>query len=105
MQTSVKKMNPEPEAQLLDAAGLLKALFPETARPTIRWLRLRQKLREIPFVKIGHLVFFDPRKVRAALEETHTIQSVAKVRGETGYEKKHRRSVDKPTTGRAGTNK
>jgi hypothetical protein len=55
--------------QLIDAEGLLKALFPnEESRPSLRWLRAKQKDRTIPFVKLGRLVFFDPHEVEKALE-------------------------------------
>lgn len=59
---------------LVDAHGLLKALFDESSRPSLRWLRQMQAQRKIPYVKIGHLVRFDVEKVRAALEDHCTIQ-------------------------------
>ena len=55
--------------QLINAGGLLKTLFPnEESRPSLRWLRAKQKDRTIPFVKLGRLVFFDPHEVNKALE-------------------------------------
>ena len=59
--------------KLVDAQGLLEALFDESSRPSLRWLRQMQAQRKIPFVKIGHLVRFDVEKVRKALDETCTV--------------------------------
>jgi hypothetical protein len=61
--------------QLLDAPALLAELFPESCRPTVRWLRDQQEKRTIPFVKIGRLVYFDPVQVREAIKNRHTIQA------------------------------
>jgi hypothetical protein len=61
-------------SQLVDAEGLLNALFADDSRPTVRWLREQQKRRTIPFVKIGTLVRFDPAQVREALEQRHTVK-------------------------------
>lgn len=68
MNTSI---NPRPK--LVDAHGLLEALFDETSRPSLRWLRQMQAQRKIPYVKIGHLVRFDVANVRQALEENCTV--------------------------------
>ena len=54
--------------KLVDASGLLEALFSEGGRPSMRWLRTQQKNRAVPFIRAGRLVFFDVEKVRAALE-------------------------------------
>jgi hypothetical protein len=61
-------------SQLVDAQGLLEAIFDEASRPTVRWLREQQEKRTIPFVKIGRLVRFDPLQVREALEQRHTVK-------------------------------
>jgi hypothetical protein len=53
---------------------LLRIIFPQSSRPTLRWLRDQQKARKVPFCKIGHLVFFDPAKVRDALNNQRTAQ-------------------------------
>lgn len=59
---------------LVNAEGLLRALFPdETSRPSVRWLRMQQKARTVPYVKWDRLVMFDPDQVRAALEKHNTI--------------------------------
>lgn len=59
--------------KLVDAHGLLEALFEENSRPSLRWLRQMQAQRKVPYCKIGHLVRFDIVKVRAALDENCTI--------------------------------
>jgi hypothetical protein len=53
--------------KLVDAKGLLTALFDESCRPSLRWIRDQQRRRAIPFVRIGRLVFFDVNQVRARL--------------------------------------
>ncbi len=62
-----------PSTKLVDAHGLLEALFDETSRPSLRWVRQMQAQRKIPYVKIGHLVRFDVANVRQALEENCTV--------------------------------
>jgi len=64
-------------AKLVDAQGLLDALFDESSRPSLRWLREMQAQRRIPYVKIGHLVRFDVEEVRNALNENCTVRSRA----------------------------
>ena len=59
--------------KLLNAEGLLAELFPEDARPTVRWLREQQRRRSIPYIKLGRLVFYNPDAVRKAIVERHTI--------------------------------
>jgi len=54
-------------SKLVDAKGLLDALFDESSRPSLRWIRDQQRSRAIPFVRIGRLVFFDVNQVRARL--------------------------------------
>jgi hypothetical protein len=49
--------------QLVDGPKLLEILFPADCRPTLRWLRERQKKKEIPYVKLGRLVYFNPARV------------------------------------------
>jgi hypothetical protein len=59
---------------LVNAEGLLKAIFPdENSRPCVRWLRMQQKARTVPYVKWGRLVMFDVAQVRAALEKKNTV--------------------------------
>lgn len=66
--------------KLVDAKGLLEALFDEQSRPSSRWLRGLQASRKISYVKIGRLVRFDVDQVRAELEENSTIHSRAYLR-------------------------
>ena len=63
---------PNPDNRLLDATGLLNNIFAPEARPTDRWLRERVARREIPFVRLGRLCFFDPVAVRGWLAEKQT---------------------------------
>jgi hypothetical protein len=59
-----------PPAGLVDAKELLTALWPNPqSRPCLRWLRTMQARRAIPFLKIGHRVFFEPDRVRMALRK------------------------------------
>ena len=65
---------PKPECpRLVDALGLLEALFDEASRPSLRWVRQMQAQRRIPYVKIGHLVRFDVEEVRQSLADNWTI--------------------------------
>jgi hypothetical protein len=61
--------------KLVDAKGLLEALFDENSRPSERWLRQMQAQRKISFRKIGRLVRFDVEQVRSELEEDCTVHS------------------------------
>ena len=55
----------ESENKLVDAHGLLEALFDKNSRPSLRFIRNLQKENKIPYHKIGHLVRFDIEEVRA----------------------------------------
>lgn len=70
------------QSQLVDAKGLLEALFDTQSRPSLRWLRQLQAQRKISFRKIGHLVFFDVDQVRAEIESNCTIHSRAHLRSQ-----------------------
>jgi hypothetical protein len=55
---------------LLNAPELLEALWPNrNTRPSLRWLRSLQARRAVPFLKVGHKVFFEAERVRAALRK------------------------------------
>lgn len=60
--------------KLVSAEQLLDALFDRQCRPSIRWLRTQTKAKAIPFVKIGHLIFFDVELVRAALAAKNLVR-------------------------------
>jgi hypothetical protein len=53
--------------KLVGGQQLLEELFDQECRPSIRWLRSQTKAKAIPFIRIGHLVFFDVEMVRTAL--------------------------------------
>lgn len=60
---------------LVGAQTLLETLWPvERDRPSLRWLRKQTATRAIPFMKCGHLVFFDVDAVRRAFDRRFTIQ-------------------------------
>ena len=58
----------------MNAEGLLKELFNDECRPSMRWLRTQTKAKAIPHIRLGHLVFFDVEMVRAALVERNLVQ-------------------------------
>jgi hypothetical protein len=60
--------------KLVDAKQLLEVVFDEPCRPSLRWLRTQTKNKAIPFVRIGHLVFFDIEMVRAALASKNLVR-------------------------------
>lgn len=75
---SIEALNtvPQTESGLVDGPRLLEVLFPNPAcRPSLRWLRDQQKRRVIPYMRIGRLVFFDPPRVRLALEERASVKT------------------------------
>jgi hypothetical protein len=53
--------------KLVSAEELLKQVFAQECKPSLRWLRTQTKAKSIPHIRIGHLVFFDGEMVRAAL--------------------------------------
>lgn len=62
------------EDRLVDAEGLLDALFDEASRPSLRWIRDMQKRKAIPFYKIGRHVRFSIPEVREAIEEKFKVK-------------------------------
>ena len=60
--------------KLMNAQQLLEALFTPESRPSLRWLRSQTKSRAIPFVRMGHLVFFDEDLVRTALANKNLVR-------------------------------
>lgn len=70
--------NKDNQPGLVDAPRMLEKVFPNPkCRPSLRWVRDRQKRREIPYIKIGRLCFFDPEEVRRVLLARHTIKNAA----------------------------
>jgi hypothetical protein len=69
--------NDTPDTGLVDGPRLLETLFPNPAcRPSLRWLKDREKQRALPFMRIGRLIFYNPPAVRAAMEaKTLTMKS------------------------------
>ena len=65
---------PDGYERLVDAHGLLEALFDEQCRPSLRWLRQMQARRMVPYKKGGHRVFFDVHEVRQALDKKLTVR-------------------------------
>lgn len=60
--------------KLVNAEQLLDALFEPECRPSVRWLWTQTKAKAIPFVRIGHLVFFDVELVRTALANRNLVR-------------------------------
>lgn len=55
-------------AKLIDTEGLIKELFPDPKMaPSRRTIDRARKQGQIPFVKLGGLIYFDPTAVREAL--------------------------------------
>ena len=65
------------QGKLVNAEQLLDELFTPESRPSMRWLRTQTQTKSIPYVKWGHLVFFDVDMVRARLLERNLIRSRA----------------------------
>jgi hypothetical protein len=55
--------------KLISAEELLKTLFGDHNRPSLRWLRDKQSKRVIPYVKIGRLIRFKVDDVKRALDK------------------------------------
>ena len=70
----------ELKMKLVDAQGLLQAIFDEGCRPSLRWVRTQQARRTIPFIKAGRKVFFDPPAVLEALAKKQTVRAMANSR-------------------------
>ena len=60
--------------QFVSAEQLLKILWDECSRPSLRWLREQQARRTIPFVKIGARVWFQPSAVKGHLQEKWQVK-------------------------------
>ena len=60
--------------KLVNATQLLEQLFDPQCKPSLRWLRSQTKAKTIPFIRIGHLVFFEVDMVRAALAAKNLVR-------------------------------
>jgi hypothetical protein len=71
LMNAATNIKPEPaEDGLVDALRLLELEFPNPAcRPSLRWLRGMQKQKQIPYVKLGRLVFFSRPQFRRAVAQ------------------------------------
>lgn len=63
--------------KLVTGNQLLDTLFEADSRPTLRWLRYQQQRRTVPFIKIGHLVRYNPERVREAWSKRFTVEAKA----------------------------
>ncbi|MGK0239959.1 MAG: hypothetical protein ACI92G_003442 [Candidatus Pelagisphaera sp.] len=64
----------EVSSKLVDAQGLLDALFHKDCQPSLRWVREMQAKGIFPYYKIGGKVYFDVSEVMSALRENCLIQ-------------------------------
>jgi len=62
------------KGRLVDAKQLLEQLFEPECRPSIRWLRSQTKAKAIPYIRLGHLIFFDLEMVRTALASKNLVR-------------------------------
>jgi len=67
-------------SKLLNAEQLLEQLFDPNSRPSLRWLRAQTQAKAIPFLRVGHLVFFDLAMVRTALAHRNLVRHRAGIR-------------------------
>ena len=61
------------EEKLVSAEQLLRLLWDDESRPSLRWLREQQARRSVPFVKLGARVWFLPSEVRRHLYEKWAV--------------------------------
>jgi hypothetical protein len=64
------------QSRLVDATTCIHEVFDGERKPSLRTFRTWQSRRLIPFRKVGHLVFFDPAEVRAALDKRFRVESI-----------------------------
>lgn len=66
--TMTNDTRPENFEPFISGKQLMGELFVDGSRPTIRWLRRQTKLRTIPHIKVGRLVFFRRSDVMKSVE-------------------------------------
>ena len=62
------------KGKLVSAEEMLEQVFAPQCKPSLRWLRTQTKAKSIPYIRIGHLVFFDVEMVRAALVDKRLVR-------------------------------
>ena len=62
------------EDTLVDVHGIGPAVFGASS-PSLRTIRTLTKIGVLPHFKIGRLIRYDPRMVRAALEQRHLVHA------------------------------
>ena len=74
---AIAPAQPDPnQFALVPGEVLLATLWPdEETRPTLRWLRKMTATRSLPFVKLGHRVWFDVQRVRRHLDKKFTVEA------------------------------
>jgi hypothetical protein len=75
VETEVRQRAVTATPKLVNGQRLLEELFDEDSRPSLRTLRNWTAAKAIPFVRLGHLVFFFVPDVKSALEKRHTIKA------------------------------
>lgn len=66
------------EPQLVSAPALLETVWPDpSSRPALRTLYRWKQQGFIPFTKINKLVFYDPNKVRKAIDAQFTVTEIS----------------------------
>jgi hypothetical protein len=70
------RFQPKPgdQERLVDAKSLLRLLWDDDSRPSLRWLREQQARRAIPYVKIGARVWFRPSEVGRHIQDRWTLK-------------------------------
>ena len=59
---------------LVDAERCLEIVWPDPrCRPKLRWFLDRKRAGQVPFKKVGHFVYFDPREVRRAIDRDCSV--------------------------------
>lgn len=70
----METVTPAESEKLLDGEELLTALFSsKEKRPSARWLYDQVRLKAIPYIRMGRLIYFDLKDVRQAIRERHTV--------------------------------
>lgn len=66
----------ELEGHLVDAEGLRTELFKPGCEPSLAWVRRQTRVRAIPSIRVGRLIFYNPAAVREKLARKNTINAV-----------------------------